>query len=127
MSMHCRLAVLLVLVPLAAPAETLTATWSPRTAREADFLRGALALHAFRNALRNEGSVRQDGRDNLAALSQSGRGNLGVIRQQGRGHSTVLEQSGDLNAQVILQGGRGAELEVVQEGGEIGVTVQIGW
>lgn len=120
-------ALLLALVPLAAPAETLSHSWTPRTTLEADALRAGLVLHSLRDSLRNGGSIRQWGRDNLAALSQSGSGNLGAILQRGDGHSARLDQSGEANAHAILQVGRGAEATVTQRGGELGVTLQLGW
>ncbi len=126
--MRHRLAVLaLVLLPCAAPAEQVTHGWAPRTAEEAQALRLGLALWSLRSGLQNGGTVRQWGRDNLAALSQGGTGNWGAVVQRGDGHSAVLSQSGDGNAHMILQAGRGAQAEVAQEGGELGVTVQIGW
>lgn len=121
------LVLLLALVPVAAGAETLSATWAPRTARQADALRTGLALYSLREGLRNGGTVRQWGRDNLAALSQSGTGNWGGVVQRGRGHSATLEQSGTGNAHAILQAGRGAEAAVSQRGGEIGLTLQLGY
>lgn len=126
--MRCPLPLLLIgLAPLAAPAETLTTTWAPRTEQEAEALRGLLILHALRHDGRSRASVRQSGRDNLAGLSQSGRANLGVIRQRGEGHSATLDQSGDGNAHLLLQAGRGAEAEVAQTGDQIGITLQFGW
>ncbi len=121
------LAVLLVLVPIAAPAETLTTTWTPRTEAQTDALRAGLALHALREGVRNGATVRQRGRDNLAALRQSGSGNRAGIYQRGAGHSAILDQTGAGNAHVILQAGRNAEAQVSQRGGEFGVTVQLGY
>jgi hypothetical protein len=121
------LAVLLLLLPLPAPAETLSRTWTPRTEAQADALRTGLALRALRQDLRNGGTVRQWGRDNLAALRQSGSANWGVIHQRGNDHTATLDQSGSGNAHVILQAGRGAEAHVAQRGGEVGVTVQLGY
>lgn len=113
--------------PLAAPAESLTATWAPATRQEAEALRLALTLHGLRTELRNGGTVRQWGRGHLAALAQGGRGNLGVILQQGEDHVATLSQEGDGNAHAILQAGRGGTAAVEQRGGEIGVTFQLGW
>jgi hypothetical protein len=120
------LVVLLVLLPLAAPAETLSTTWTP-TERQAQALRAGLALHALRQDLRSGGTIRQQGRDNFAALRQSGSGNWGGTFQRGSGHSATLDQSGSGNAHVILQAGRGAEASVAQRGGELGMTVQLGY
>lgn len=120
-------ALALAAAPIGADAETLSHTWTPRTSEQAQAIRGALALHSLRKHLRSGGTVRQWGRDNRAALSQSGSGNWGAILQRGDGHSARLEQAGDGNAHAILQAGREAEAEVRQEGGELGVTLQIGW
>ena len=118
---------LLALVPLAAEADTHSTTWTPRTTRQADALRAGLALHSLRTELRSGGTVRQWGRDNLAALSQSGSGNWGGIYQRGSGHSATLTQSGDGNAHAIVQAGRDTAADVDQAGGEVGLTLQIGW
>ena len=125
--MRPSLAVLLILAPLSAPAETLSRTWTPRTTHEAQALRSGLALHSLRDTLRNGGTVCQWGHDNLAAIRQSGTGNFGAILQRGSSHSAALDQSGDGNGHVILQAGRGAEANVAQRGGELGVTVQLGF
>lgn len=122
--MRRHLAVLLLaLAPVAAEAETLSATWTPRTTREGEAFRAGLGLQT---ALRNGGIIRQAGRDNLAALSQSGSGNQGVIVQRGRDHSATLTQTGTGNAYAIIQLGRGATTDVTQTGGEAGITVQLG-
>lgn len=118
---------ILLLLPFAAPAETLSTTWTPQTARQADALRAGLALHALRNDLRNGGTVRQWGRDNRAALRQSDSGNWGAIVQRGSGHTATLDQTGAGNAHAIVQAGRSAEAHVAQGGGEIGVTLQLGY
>ena len=122
--MRRHLAVLLLaLAPMAAGAETFSTTWTPRTSQEGEALRAGLGLHS---ALRNGGLIRQAGRDNVAALTQSGSGNLGVIVQRGRDHSATLTQTGTGNAHAIIQLGRGATTEVTQTGGEAGVTIQVG-
>ena len=121
------LAVVLALAPLGVQAETLSYTWTPRTAGEADALRAGLMLYSLRENLRNGGTVRQWGSDNFASLSQSGSGNFGTVLQRGDGHDAILEQNGGGNAHAIIQAGRGAEAEVVQRGGEIGATIQLGY
>ncbi len=120
-------ALALALLPSAAWPEQITHTWSPRTSEEAAALRTGLALWSLRGSLRNGGTVRQWGRDNLAVLSQGGAGNWGAVVQGGEGHVARLSQTGTGNAHAIVQAGRGAEAEVDQQGGELGVTVQIGW
>jgi hypothetical protein len=120
-------ALLLGCLPLAAPAETLTHTWTPRTIEEADALRLGLALYSLNREVRSGGTIRQWGRDNAAALLQSGGGNWGAIIQGGEGHHAALRQTGGGNAHAIIQAGRGAEAAVEQTGGEVGVTVQVGW
>ena len=100
--MRSLLAALVLLLPLSAHAETLSYTWSPRSPREAQALRAGLALHSLRDGLRSGGTVLQWGRNNRAALSQSGTGQFGAILQRGNGHSARLDQSGDGNAHAIL-------------------------
>jgi hypothetical protein len=112
---------LLLLAPIAAEAETLSATWIPR-GRASEALR--LAFEA--QALRSGASVLQSGRNNQAAIGQSGTGNQGLIVQRGKDHSAILSQTGGDNSQTIIQLGRGASTEVAQTGGESGVTVQYG-
>ena len=117
----------LAAAPLCGKAETLSRTWTPLTDGQARAVEGALALHSLRSHIREGGSIRQWGRENRAALSQSGSGNWGVILQRGEGHSALLEQTGDGNAHAILQAGRGAEAEVEQDGGDVGLTLQFNW
>ena len=112
---------LLVLAPLSAGAETLSANWTPH-GRASEALR--LAFQA--QALRSGASVLQSGRDNQAAIGQSGTGNQGLIVQRGSNHSAILTQSGDANSYAIIQLGRGGQAEVGQTGGQSGVTVQYG-
>ena len=118
---------IVALAPFAAQADTLSYTWTPRTAQEADALRGGLILYSLHNELRNGGTVRQWGRDNFAALSQSGGGNWGAIVQNGSDHSATLTQTGNGNAHAIVQAGHGASADVTQTGGEAGITVQVGF
>jgi Curlin associated repeat len=121
-------AVLLVsLAPLAAPADTLSYTWTPRTAEEADALRAGLMLYSLHNELQNGGTVEGWGREHLAALTQPGSANWGAIVQDGNGHSASLTQTGGGNAHAIIQAGEGATAGVTQTGGEAGITVQIGY
>jgi hypothetical protein len=117
----------LSLMPFGAAAETLSYTWTPRTAQEAEAIRLGLALYGLRQEIRSGGSIRQWGRDNAAALLQSGEGNWGVIRQRGDGHRATLDQQGGGNAHAVLQAGEGAEATVTQTGREVGVTIQFGF
>ncbi|TNC52031.1 curlin [Rubellimicrobium rubrum] len=117
----------LAALPLCAQAESLSHTWTPRTEAQAHAIRGALALHSLRSRLREGGTIRQWGRENRAALSQSGSGNWGAILQRGDDHDARLKQKGDGNAHAILQAGRETEAEVEQDGDEVGVTLQYGW
>jgi len=108
-------------------AETLSYTWEPVTEEQADALRLALTLHALSRQLRDDGSVRQRGKENVADLAQDGLGNWGAILQRGRGHEARLEQSGYLNGHILLQAGRGASAVIEQDGDDLGVTLQFGW
>jgi hypothetical protein len=113
---------LLAAAPLVAEAETLSANWSPRGGRASEALRLAFEAQALRSGV----SVLQSGRNNQAALGQSGTGQQALIVQRGSNHSATLTQTGDPNAYAIVQLGRGGRAEVAQTGGETGVTVQYG-
>lgn len=121
------LVLLLLLAAMPLRAETLSYTWEPKTEAQANALRLALILHALRQGQRDDGSVRQRGRSNIAALAQEGLGNLGAVIQRGRGHDATIEQSGDLNGHLLFQGGRGASAAIEQDGDDLGVTLQFGW
>ena len=121
------LSTLLAATALPALAEQVSYTWTPRDAREAQALSVGLALVSLRQGLRDGATVEQWGRDNAAALSQSGGGNWGLIRQDGDGHAASLSQTGGNNAHAIIQGGTGARADVAQTGGQAGITLQYGW
>lgn len=111
------LAVALALVPLGAWAD-MTSTSGARAAE-------AIRLGAERQALRSGVTLRQSGRGNEAAMSQSGT-NQGIIVQRGRGHFALLSQTGTGNAATIVQLGRGSSVVVEQTGGESTTSVQVG-
>jgi len=114
---------------LLAPADpalagTLSLHLQPRTAQEARALNAAITLYSIHRDIRSGADVRQTGRNNAAALRQSGPDNRGIIRQRGADHSARLDQSGGGNAQVILQFGRGAHADIRQTGGQAGIVLQ---
>lgn len=110
------LAILLVVAPLGAEADT------PARGRSAEAIRLAVERQVQRSGV----SVRQSGRGHEAVLSQSGTENQGIIVQRGSGHFASLEQAGTGNAATIIQLGRGASVVVAQTGGESGASIQAG-
>lgn len=109
-----------------ASADVLTVSLAPRSEKDTTLLSSAIGLYALHRDLRMGADVRQVGTANAALLHQSGQGQgqRAIIRQRGTGHSARLSQSGQPNAQVILQFGRGAEADIVQNGGQSGILVQ---
>lgn len=86
-----------------------------------------LGLYALVNDL-EDGSISQQGMNNLAGIAQNGFGNTGIIEQHGDGHSATLEQNGNNNSYGIFQFGNGASSAVQQNGnGQAGITLGYGW
>ena len=84
-----------------------------------------LGLYALVNDL-EDGSISQEGMNNLAGIAQNGFGNTGIIEQHGDGHAATLEQNGNNNSYGIFQFGNGASSAVQQNGnGQAGVTARL--
>jgi len=117
-------------LPLASPAEAsgaLSVNLAPSNAREAQALRLGLALYAIRQDVRANGQVTQHGVNNAAGLYQGGPNNRGIIHQEGRGHTGTLHQTGGNNAYGLFQFGQNTNAQVIQTGGQTGLTIQYGW
>lgn len=116
------------LAPLPAAADgVLSLTLTPRNQDEADLMRLGLGLYALRQQIRDDGTIRQSGAANVAALLQSGSGNWGLIQQRGSGHDATLAQAGGGNAHAIFQTGKNATAVVGQTGNQVGITIQHGF
>ena len=112
----------------AAAGGSISLSYTPKNAKQKKALQTGLAIYGIVNAVKNGGSIKQLGMNNLAGLAQNGSGNLGIIHQEGNGHSGTLQQNGNGNSYGIFQFGEGTDAQVVQNGnGLSGATVQFGW
>lgn len=103
-------------------------TFTPTKDKHAKALKSGLQIYGIVNAVKNGGSIKQLGMNNMAGIGQNGSDNLGIIHQKGNGHAGTLQQNGDGNAHGIFQFGEGTNADVVQNGNdEVGATVQFGW
>jgi hypothetical protein len=117
---------------VASPAladRSLTLTWAPANAREAQALGLALGIYALSRDIQGSGEVRQTGSGNAAALLQQGApGSFGLIRQQGHGHQATLTQTAPGQSYAIIQRGQGTTANIVQTApGAGGITLLYGW
>lgn len=97
-------------------------------AKQAEAIRRGLKLYSIANNVRNRASVKQAGKGNGAAISQSGTGNAASIIQLGRGHSATVTQDGNDNTLGVLQLGKKTKTSATQTGnGNVGFIVQGGW
>lgn len=120
----------IALAALTGPASaggSLSINFTPTSADEAQALGVGLGLYQLANDL-EDGSISQDGMNNLAGLMQNGTSNVGIIEQHGNGHDATLQQNGNGNSYGIFQFGNGASDHVTQNGnGQSGVTFGFGW
>jgi len=117
-----------VLLPTA-PTQAGQVSWTvaPASREGAGAVAAGLRLYALGNDLRS-GSIRQQGRRNIAGLVQRGRDNVGLVEQRGDDHSGTLTQTGEGNSYGLFQFGRGARDQIVQDGnGGSGATFSYGW
>ncbi len=123
-------AMMIAAAPLATPAAaggSLSFTFAPKDARQAQALQTGLLIYGAVNQIKN-GGIKQKGKNNSAGLAQNGAGNFGVVHQKGNGHSGTLQQNGNGNAYGLFQFGKKTNADVVQNGnGKVGTTVQWGW
>ncbi|MEZ5827715.1 MAG: curlin [Hyphomicrobiales bacterium] len=124
-------AAIVLTMGLATPASagSFTISLTPR-GDSADLIRNGLQIYGIVNELqgKNKAKVDQKGRDNAAAVSQSGAGNYGLVYQRGRSHSATLSQAGRNNTYGIFQFGKATNVDVVQVGrGDVGLVFQGGW
>jgi major curlin subunit len=116
---------------LAAPAYaggSLSFTYTPTNAQDAQTLQTGLALYSLFGGLKKGATIRQYGLNNLAGIGQYGYGNSGLIYQDGTGHAATLNQYGNNNSYGIFQFGKNTNANVSQYGyGQTGATFQFGW
>lgn len=113
--------------PLAAAASgQVSINIAPQNAQDAQMLRLGLALYALHNDIQSNGHVTQRGVNNAAGIAQ-GASDQAIIHQEGRGHTGTIEQTGGNNAYGLFQFGQNTNAQVVQTGGQSGLTLQFGW
>ena len=99
----------------AAAGGSISLTYVPTTAEDAQALQTGLALYALFNGIQN-GSITQLGMNNAAGLAQLGSGNLGIIHQEGNNHNATLTQTGNNNSCGIFQFGQNTNTNITQSG-----------
>lgn len=118
-------------VALAAPAAaggSISFTYLPTSAKDAQNLQTGLALYSIFKGIKGGASIQQYGLGNAAGIGQYGYGNSGIIYQDGKGHAATLNQYGNNNAYGIFQFGKNTNANVGQYGnGQTGATFQFGW
>lgn len=101
--------------------------YAPTDPDEAKALQLGLGLYSMFNGLKN-GSITQNGHNNMGGIAQNGWGNNGVLYQDGNGHNGTIEQNGHDNSCGLFQFGENTDGHCVQNGdGESSATVQFGW
>lgn len=107
---------------------TISLSIEAQNADEANAIRTGLTLYQIVNDINTDGSISQNGINNLAALGQSGSGNVGVIHQDGDNNDAALSQTGNDNSCGIFQFGDGSSADVDQTGnGEACLLIQAGF
>ena len=107
-------------------ANTVSVTLTPSGADEAQALRFGLALYALHADIRTNGHVTQRGASNAAGIAQ-GATDRAIIHQEGRGHTGTIHQTGGNNAYGLFQFGQNTDADIVQTGGQTGLTLQFGY
>jgi len=121
--------VLTIAATAPASAGSFTFTLTPH-GDSGDLIRSGLQIYGMVNGLKgkNHAKVKQKGRNNAAAVRQSGKGNYGLVYQKGQGHQASMTQAGRSNAFGLFQFGKATNADVVQVGrGEVGLVFQGGW
>jgi hypothetical protein len=120
-------------LPAPASAGGVTVMLTP-DGESADIIQQGLRIYSMvkeqkeKRKKKNHAHVKQEGRDNAAALSQKGVDNYGVIVQRGHDHTATVAQEGEHNAFGLFQFGHNTNLDVVQAGrGQVGLVLQGGW
>ena len=99
---------------------------APQNARDARALRLGLALYALHQDIQTNGHVTQIGANNAAGIAQ-GATDQAIIHQEGSGHTGTIQQTGGNNAYGLFQFGQNTNADIVQTGGQTGLTLQFGW
>lgn len=99
---------------------------SPSNAEQHRLMQAGLGLYALANQIEN-GSIRQNGINNIAGIVQGGGRNLGIVHQDGNGHNGTLNQQGGGNSYGLFQFGKNTSAHVRQNGGQSGLGFVFGW
>lgn len=125
------LATTIGLTALSAPAYAggqISIGLTPQDAEQEKAMKLGLGFYALVQAIESKnGGIVQNGNGNAAGVAQNGNGNWGVVHQEGDGHTGTIEQNGDGNTCGLFQFGENTNGQCVQNGGETGTTIQIGW
>lgn len=99
---------------------------APANASQQHMMQAGLGIYALVNGIQN-GSISQNGLNNVAGLMQGGGNNLGVVHQDGNGHNGSLNQQNGNNSYGLFQFGNGTNAHVNQYGGQTGLGFVFGW
>ena len=110
------LALIIAMGAFTAPANAgqVSINLSPANAEQQQMMQAGLGIYALYNGIQN-GSITQDGVNNMAGLTQGGGGNLGIVHQEGNNHNG------------LFQFGEGTDAHVNQSGGQTGLGLVFGW
>jgi len=107
---------------------SISFSYTPTTAQQAQALQTGFQLYSLFSAVQNGANISQYGTNNAAGIGQYGTGNFGVVHQEGTGHIGTLQQNGNYNTYGIFQFGQNTNANVIQNGnGQTGATFQFGW
>jgi hypothetical protein len=116
------------LVAPAAAAGSFSLTLLPGNTKDAQAMRAGMQIFNLIQAIEADGSINQNGMNNVAGLKQGGNGNFGTIWQEGNGHHGTLNQQGNNNSYGIYQFGENTNVDVSQYGNsQTGATFIFGF
>ena len=122
------LALIIAMGAFTAPANAgqVSINLNPANAEQRQMMQAGLGIYALYNGIQN-GSITQNGINNMAGLTQGGGGNLGIVHQDGNNHTGTLNQQGGNNSYGLFQFGEGTNANVHQSGGQTGLGLVFGW
>lgn len=122
------LALIIALGAFTAPANAgqISINLNPANAEQQQMMQAGLGFYALYNGIQN-GSITQNGINNMAGLMQGGGGSLGIVHQEGNNHNGTLNQQGGNNSYGLFQFGEGTDAHVSQSGGQTGLGFVFGW
>jgi len=117
-----------VLAGPAAAGGSISLTYAPTNAQDAQALQTGLAIYSLFQGIQSGADITQLGLNNMAGIAQNGVGNNGVIYQEGNGHTGTLSQNGNNNSCGIFQFGQNTQTNIVQNGDNGAcANVTFGW